>query len=77
MRYKRHRGNNVGQPCQVCGFSEVVDLHHEGQDIYWLCPNHHSLITRGKKDINDYNIKPIQDKGLEQNMEKEQNDHIL
>ena len=65
MRYKRHRENGRSQPCQVCGFSEVVDLHHEGQDMYWLCPNHHALITRGKKDIESYGIKPMLDIELE------------
>lgn len=46
--------------CQVCGYDEVVDLHHEGDLLYALCPNHHALITRGKQEIKDYNIKPIE-----------------
>ncbi|KKL45396.1 hypothetical protein LCGC14_2356100 [marine sediment metagenome] len=49
---KRVRGE-----CQVvgCGFSETVDTHHEGEDRqeYILCPNHHALITRGVKTLED------------------------
>ena len=59
--YKRnHRkvGKVGKRPCQVCGF-EVVDTHHEGTLLYALCPNHHALITRGYKRIEDYNIKPV------------------
>lgn len=64
MRYSRHRGNTEQCPCQICGYDEVVDLHHEGKEVYWLCPNHHALITRGKKRIEDYGIKPILHKEL-------------
>ena len=41
--------------CKVCGFSETTDIHHEGKDreMYILCPNHHALITRGIKTLED------------------------
>lgn len=39
------------KPCIVCGFSDTVDVHHEGKDLYILCPNHYALITRGIKTI--------------------------
>ena len=38
-------------PCEVCGFSETSDLHHEEEKDYILCPNHHALVTRGIKTI--------------------------
>lgn len=47
--------------CQVCGYNEVTDIHHEKLEIYILCPNHHALITRKLKSIKDYNIKPFAD----------------
>ncbi len=39
--------------CEVCGYSETVDIHHEGglREEHTLCPNHHSLITRGIKTM--------------------------
>jgi hypothetical protein len=59
MRCHKLTKNNIEQKkCQVCGFSETVDLHHEGLKGYWLCPNHHALITRGLKRIDDYKIEP-------------------
>jgi len=44
-------------PCIVCGFSETIDLHHEGRKTYVLCPNHHALITRGIKKFEDYELE--------------------
>jgi len=34
--------------CEVCGYGETVDLHHEGEEReeHILCPNCHALITR-------------------------------
>ena len=37
--------------CIICGFKEVVDLHHkngrkDNSDLVCLCPNHHALIHR-------------------------------
>jgi len=45
MRLKRHKKNN--QPCIVCGWNFTSDNHHEGGQTIILCPNHHSMITRG------------------------------
>ncbi len=52
MRKKRYHPKTVGS-CIVCGFSDTVDTHHEGKKEYILCPNHHALITRGIKKIED------------------------
>lgn len=57
-RLKRHQ-NEVITPCQVCGFNETTDIHHEGDKLYILCPNHHALLSRGKVRIEEYNIIPI------------------
>ena len=61
MRKSRDRRKLIrdDSKCQVCGYSEVVDTHHEGQDLYILCPNHHTLITRNKKQIEEYSIKTM------------------
>ncbi len=37
--------------CEICGYSETVDVYHEGSDLFILCPNHHALITRGIKTL--------------------------
>lgn len=39
--------------CTVCGFSETTDMHREGGKVYVLCPNHHCLITRGIKTLEE------------------------
>ena len=52
MRIKRHSPSRW-KPCEVCGFKETTDRHHEGKKIYTLCPNHHALITRGIKTIKE------------------------
>lgn len=41
--------------CQVCGFKETIDVHHEGalREIYLLCPNCHALVTRGLKTLDE------------------------
>ncbi len=41
------------EPCIVCGFSETTDRHEEGGLVYVLCPNHHCLITRGIKSLEE------------------------
>lgn len=46
--------------CQVCSYDKVVDIHHEGNLLYVLCPNHHACITRGVCNISDYGIEPIE-----------------
>ena len=40
-------------PCEICGYSETVDRHREGDEIVILCPNHHCLITRGIKSLKE------------------------
>ena len=40
--------------CIVCGYSETVDTHHGyGNITYTLCPNHHALITRRIKTLEE------------------------
>ena len=53
------RMNKTYDPCQVCGFNETIDIHREKGKFYYLCPNHHCLVTRGLKSIEDYKIYPI------------------
>ena len=48
---RRKRKKKKCKPCEVCGFKETSDLHHESRKTYILCPNHHALITRGIKTI--------------------------
>jgi len=50
MRKKRH-SHDRWKPCQICGYKETTDIHHEKSETYILCPNHHALITRGIKTI--------------------------
>jgi hypothetical protein len=49
----RVRKFNQRKPCVVCGWSETTDVHHDMGRTYILCPNHHALITRGLKTIED------------------------
>jgi len=55
MRIRRKRKEKDGvityPPCEVCGWNLTTDIHHEGQQTFHLCPNHHALITRGLKTI--------------------------
>ena len=57
MRQKRYglMGEHLEFPrsCIVCGFSETTDIHHERGETYVLCPNHHALITRNIRSLND------------------------
>lgn len=39
--------------CIVCGWDATVDVHHENGNEYDLCPNHHSLLTRGKQNLEE------------------------
>lgn len=57
MRLRRN-ANAEKLVCQVigCGFNLTIDKHHEGGRIYVLCPNHHALISRGIKKIEDYQL---------------------
>jgi hypothetical protein len=49
-RQKRLK-NKQPDPCIICGFSETSDKHKEGDTLVTLCPNHHCLITRGIKTL--------------------------
>jgi len=53
----RRQLNNktTGQSCEICGYSETTDIHHEGKERkeYILCPNCHALITRGLKTMDE------------------------
>lgn len=48
---ERRKAGRVYDPCVICGFSETTDKHREGDIIITLCPNHHCLITRGIKTL--------------------------
>lgn len=39
--------------CAVCGWDATIDVHHENGGEYALCPNHHSLITRGRLNLEE------------------------
>ena len=51
-RIKR-KANVRKNACIICGFSETTDLHRERGMMFILCPNHHCLITRGLKTIEE------------------------
>lgn len=34
------------EPCEICGFDLITEMHHEEDGIHFLCLNHHALITR-------------------------------
>lgn len=60
MRKRREAiRKKINLPCQVCGFNETTDIHHEGNAVYILCPNHHALITRGIVSLPSYHISPL------------------
>lgn len=43
----RRRARRTQLACEICGWSETIDLHHEPDgSIITLCPNHHSLVSR-------------------------------
>jgi len=54
-----------GGKCAVCGFDEIVEVHHiipralGGKDypenLVLLCPNHHALVDRGMLLVKDIN----------------------
>ena len=48
MGARKHNNHKTGL-CEVCGYSETIDTHHEGElrVEHILCPNCHALITRG------------------------------
>ena len=54
-RIKRKRAPN-DNPCEICGWNETIDRHHESDGIHYLCPNHHSLITRNGIKIEDIRV---------------------
>ena len=56
-----------GGRCVVCGFDEIVEVHHilpqhlggtdDPENLVVLCPNHHALADRGMLEIKDMHIK--------------------
>lgn len=52
-----------GEKCFVCGFDEIVEVHHilpkhkggtdDIENLVLLCPNHHALADRGMLSINN------------------------
>ena len=57
----------ITKECKVCGFKELVDLHHIDMDrdnnnfsnLIGLCPNHHLLIHRKKKRLKELFVEEI------------------
>lgn len=44
--------------CEICGYTEILEIHHEWKEdgsytLHILCPNHHGLITRGIKTLEE------------------------
>lgn len=54
--------------CEACGYSETVDVHHEGEqrEEHTLCPNCHGLITRHIRTLEQLlpsqTLNPVQPK---------------
>lgn len=48
---KKRKKVNKNPPCEICGYQDTIDIHHEGIKTYNLCPNHHALITRNIKTL--------------------------
>jgi hypothetical protein len=36
-----------------CNWDATIEVHHEGGKEYNLCPNHHSLLTTGKQNLQE------------------------
>ena len=54
MRERRNAdGTKQYTPCEVCGFDLLTEMHHEGTERHILCPNHHLLITRNIKTLDE------------------------
>lgn len=49
------------EPCEICGFSLLTQTHHDYDGEHILCPNHHLVITRGIKTLDQL----IRDKTLD------------
>jgi len=57
--------NKITSKCCICGFTEVVDLHHIDEDknnkskfnLVGLCPNHHQMIHRRHFTFDDLKKK--------------------
>ena len=68
-RYRKyaHIYERFGGKCAVCGFNEIVEIHHiiakyiggtdEPENLIVLCPNHHALVHSGQLKIEDINKK--------------------
>lgn len=54
----RTRNGNNGLTCELCGYGETVDIHHEGEERVEvvLCPNHHALLTRGLTSLEELKV---------------------
>lgn len=65
--YEKQKGK-----CVVCGFDEVIEVHHiiprylggteDPENLVLLCPNHHALVDRGMLFINRIELKEGVDK---------------
>jgi hypothetical protein len=50
----KRRGKLVPQPCEVCGATEQIEMHHRDHsrpyDVRWLCRPHHRQVDREDRD---------------------------
>ena len=67
LRARQRRGLiQEAQICEICGYSQVTDVHHEKNTAHVLCPNCHALITRGMKTMDELkgmtkaNVQPFE-----------------
>lgn len=64
---KSIKRNKKYYKCMICNWDATIDTHHENGAEYAFCPNHHSLLTRGKKTLEEvlkgslYSLRQIKD----------------
>ena len=39
--------------CIICNWDTTIEIHHENGKEYPLCPNHHSLLSRGIQNLEE------------------------
>lgn len=51
MRIMRNKKISSYEPCEICGFRLITELHHEPFNTHYLCPTHHAMITRNRATL--------------------------
>ena len=53
-RVNKQRGRLTEEPCEVCGTTEGVEMHHDDHarplDVRWVCRAHHPLLERSARN---------------------------